>query len=118
MKTLAVEIYKSKARVTPWTWRLRHRNGKIVANAAETFDNAGNARRAGKRMGDALKCEVRVMGLDEAVESIIRHADEGTDAANVRIIPPALPRPEPFPRSGVRGPQNTSVADEDDGYPD
>ncbi len=33
-----------------WRWRLRARNGKLIATSGEAFDSRGNARRAARRM--------------------------------------------------------------------
>lgn len=88
-----IEIYKSRARVTPWTWRMRAKNGRIVANAAEDFDKAGNARRAALRIGAMIDCEVRVLDIDGSFDVLRKPSDSQVVVQLHGELPPMPPFP-------------------------
>ena len=46
MKNLRVELFADEGK--KWRWRVRARNGKLVATAGESFASKGNAKRAWK----------------------------------------------------------------------
>lgn len=75
MRFLTIEVWKTKSRrIPPWTWRLLHFNGQVMANAAETYDSKSNAVRAARRM-HALLSEpqpARVVTLEEDGARVIQ----------------------------------------------
>jgi uncharacterized protein YegP (UPF0339 family) len=46
---VTLEVYRGRG-VQPWRWRLRARNGKIIADGAEGYATRGSVRRAAKRL--------------------------------------------------------------------
>lgn len=52
MKTYRIEVYEAK---DGWRWRMKARNGRIVADSAEAYVSERNAHRAAEEMVDAFK---------------------------------------------------------------
>jgi uncharacterized protein YegP (UPF0339 family) len=70
MKTIRIEVWKARK---GWTWRMMHRNGNTIANAAETYDDRTKGRRAGVNMGKILGCAVHEIDGDTTL--VVRAAD-------------------------------------------
>lgn len=68
-----IEVHKTRARTNPWTWRMVAGNGQIVGNAAETFDSAGNAKRAALKIGKQMHARVWMLDGDGA-KVVLREA--------------------------------------------
>jgi len=49
---LFIEAYKTRS--GKWTWRMKSRNGKIVGNAADSYDRPSGARGAALKLSAAL----------------------------------------------------------------
>lgn len=45
---MKIRVYRAKN--NQWTWQLRARNGRIIANAAETYSSFTKARQAALRL--------------------------------------------------------------------
>lgn len=59
-----IETYRDRAK--GWRWRLRHRNGRIVADCGEGYRRRADALRALSRLMSAPYEAFRLVGLTEA----------------------------------------------------
>ncbi len=60
---MKIEVYADRA--DQFRWRLRARNGKVIATSGEAYDSHGNAARAARRMHVLLSTMQTVRLIDD-----------------------------------------------------
>lgn len=115
---MRIEVFPFRSRSPQkYSWRLRSRNGQVIANAAESFDSKANAKLAAKRIAKTLNDAFPVWEVNVDGEYVETLAEAAVD--NVTPIAPAS-QPVPYqvaPPAGAPAPTQQPAVTVQPGVP-